>query len=202
MPLYLNAVTPTDPPHKGCGPMFKNHFHYKYGMAANEGNFQKKKVFLWPEMSFQRAHIAGYKRPEKYPGKSSVDLVSFLWNRMDVFQVLHYLSNRFLSATINRQSWKIFFFSKISAVHQRFYLNCSYKKLMKALSCWATKWQEWILVRWNLLKIHLSKRFCINISLSDSVHMHLQYRTRPGGGEFHANLLIICNKARTQHSSM
>lgn len=89
------------------------------------------------------------------------------------------------------------FFFLISAVHWRFYLNCSYKKLMKALSCWATKWQEWIPARWNLLKIQLSKHFCINISLSDSVHTHLQYRTRPGGGEFPTDLHRARSKARS-----
>lgn len=122
----------------------------------------------------------------------------FPWNRMDVFQVLHYLSNHFwvLLSTARAERY-FFFFFLISAVHWRFYLNCSYKKLMKALSCWATKWQEWIPARWNLLKIQLSKHFCINISLSDSVHTHLQYRTRPGGGEFPTDLHRARSKARS-----
>lgn len=51
------------------------------------------------------------------------------------------------------------------------------------------------------IKIFL-KYSCQNIFVliypSDSVHMHLQYRTRPGGGEFHAKLRITLNKARTQ----
>lgn len=167
---------------------------------------KKKKGFCGLKQSDNvhiRAHVEGHERPGKYPGKSCVIWWAFSkpeWvfskcsiTCLTIFWVL---------LSTGRAERYFFFFFLISAVHQRFYLNCSYKKLMKALSCWATKWQEWIPVRWNLLKIQLSKRSCVNTFLRETVHTHLQYRPRPGGGEFCANLLIMWNKARTRHSSI
>lgn len=113
---------------------------------------------LWPKISCQTAQ-----EPREAPRKKAV----LIW--WDFLETEWMFSKRSITCLTIFECYyqqlelKDFFFL-ISAVHWRFYLNCSYKKLMKALSCWATKWQEWIPVRWNLLKIQLSKHFCINVS--------------------------------------
>lgn len=172
MSLYLNAATAMDTTYKVCGPMFKKHFHEKYSTAANEEKWtSKKQCFCGLKWAFTELILQSTRGL-----RSTQERAVLIWWACSETEWMFskcsitYLTIFWVLLSTGRAERYFFFLKKISAVHQRFYLNCSYKKLMKALSCWATKWQEWIPVRWNLLKIQLSKHFCINISLSDSAH--------------------------------